>query len=128
MCPCIGDYGKSDYGKSDYGKSDIGKGDYEWLKTAGHLANVQRDLGMLDDAMTLREEMMPILRRTHGENDSDTLQCRVQVVRLLACQGKLREAREKRDALFPVVARVMGPDNHLTQRLLHPDFLTAPRH
>ena len=66
------------------------------------------------------------MRRILGEEDLDTLQCRLQITRLLVFQKKLDVAREMHARLLPVISRVLGPDHVLTARLRHPDFLVPP--
>ena len=101
--------------------------DSEWALTSeGHLADAQADAGMCAEALALRRNLMPRLRRVHGDTHVNTLQGWVFLAELILKQGPdgIDEARAIRDAVLPLCTRILGPEHHITKHLAKPDFLT----
>ena len=89
------------------------------LASAQYLADTQYNLGMYAESVSLRRQMIEILRRDFGETHVQTLGAEVFLIGALLRQGKWEEAREIKHRLLPIVSRVLGPSHRYTQMLLN---------
>ena len=94
-----------------------GRDNERTVYSAAHLAYVQRRLGLLREAISLRRTTLDAARRTLGDAHWRSLECEVLLAEALIEVGDLNEAREIKDRLLPVVSRVLGPDHRLVGML-----------
>ena len=86
------------------------------------MANAQNLLGLYAEAADLQRRVLDGRRRVLGETHENKLQVRFLLADTLVRAGDLDEAREIHEAVLPIAARVLGPENYVTRGLRNPGY------
>ena len=87
------------------------------LKAMINLADSYADAGRRDEALKLREEVLPLSRKVNGPEHPDTLGAMNNLALSYSAAGRRDEALKLLEEVLPLSRKVLGPE--------HPDTLEA---